>query len=98
MMEERTLLPVSLCDVLYAQGTHDPVLLLPLGPARCLRCRSWPALMLRRAGGQRREVPWVRLWGALVLREREARLTHPWMRMDGSFSYMFTSSRVGFEP
>lgn len=27
MMEERTLLPVSLCDVLYAQGTHDPVLL-----------------------------------------------------------------------
>lgn len=54
--------------------------------------------MLRRAGGQRREVPWVRLWGALVLREREARLTHPWMRMDGSFSYMFTSSKVGFEP
>ena len=36
MIEGRTLLCVSLCDLLYAQGINNPIFLLPLGPARCL--------------------------------------------------------------
>lgn len=27
---------VSLCDLLYAQGINNPILLIPLGPAQCL--------------------------------------------------------------
>lgn len=36
MIEGRTLLCVSLCDLLYAQGINNPILLIPLGPVQCL--------------------------------------------------------------